>query len=194
MKSKFYAWKDGKQRKEKQEWVELTPEEFFELCKTNRSKSLSERRYFYQLPGLEKGDFYLYLECDYEHYKKSRIERHERIKKKNEICELKKNGKMFTIVSLDALMEDESGDSYTLHDLIADPDAEFEEQLVFNMDVHLMLKILESDEREIIDALFFDNPKCYGERKIASKLGMGKTTLHKKKVKIFEKIRKNGDH
>ena len=78
MKTKYYAWKDGKKSDGKQDWVELTPNEFIELCNNNRNLNQENRKYFYQLPGLEADDYYLYLECTYEKFLESRAAKDER--------------------------------------------------------------------------------------------------------------------
>lgn len=60
MKMKYYAWKNGVQTKGSQEWIELSVNDFIQLCNANRTLEKTERRYFYQLPGIEEGDYYLY--------------------------------------------------------------------------------------------------------------------------------------
>ena len=189
MSTKYYAWKDGIQSNGKQDWVELTPNEFIEICNNNRRVKQGQRRYFYQLPGLEEGDYYLYLECTYEQYKVSRAEKEMRARRKKEKENLISSGLWYATVSLDEIVEDESGEPCALHELIADPDSSFEDNLIMNMDLYNALNTLSSEERDIIFELFFDPEGVCSVSELAEKKGVSHQALNAKKLRIFKKLR-----
>ena len=190
MSTKYYAWKDGIQSNCKQDWVELTPNEFIEICNNNRRVKQGQRRYFYQLPGLEEGDYYLYLECTFEQFKKSRVEKDARTRKRKMKEKMIEEGKWFDTVSLDSLYDDESGDVCTLHDMIPDPDSFFEEKLILNLDLYNALESLSVDERDLIYDLYFDPDGEISVSELARQRGVSQQMLNYRKLKIFEKIRK----
>ena len=189
MKTKYYAWKDGKKSEGNQDWIELAPNDFIEICNNNRRLKQEDRRYFCQLPGLEEDDCYLYLECTYEQYKISRAEKQIRTRRRKEKEEMIAEGKWYSVVSLDSTFEDESGDTCTLHDQISDPDSDFEDHLIMSMDVHKALETLQPDERDLIYDLFFD-PKASSVSELAEQKGVSQQALNAKKLRIFKKIRK----
>ena len=193
MKTKYYVWKDGKQSPEKQDWIEMTPLEFIELCNSNRNLKQENRRYFYQLPGLESGDTYLYLECTYEQYKESRLERYKRMKEKKEIEELESSRRLYYSVSFDTVAENEMGDDFTLQDLIPDPDSDFEDRLILSSDVQSALKTLTPDELEIIEMLYLSE-YAVSERELARQMKLPQKTLNNRKIKILSKIKKSLAH
>lgn len=189
MKTKYYAWKDGKKLEGKQGWVELTPSDFIKICNNNRELVREERRYFYQLPRLEEGDNYLYLECTYEQFLVSRAEKDERTRRRKEKEALIAAGKWYVTVSLDSPFEDESGNTCTLHDEILDFDADFEDHLVMSMDLHNALETLHPDERDLIYDLFFD-PDGSSIRKLAKQKEVSYQALNAKRLRIFKKLEK----
>ena len=193
MKTKYYAWKDGEKKSGKQDWIELTPNEFIMLCNNNRNLDKKERRYFYQLPGLEQGDCYYYLECTYEQFLKSRAEKDERARKRKEEKTLKAQGQWYETVSLDAPFEDETGDVCSLHDVIPDPDSCFEDSLILSMDVKNALRSLDPDELEIIERLYLSE-YAVSTRKLAQQMDVPVMTLNNRKKKILSKIKKSLVH
>lgn len=193
MKTKYYVWKNGMQSKGMQEWIELSPREFIELCNNNRNLKQENRRYFYQLPGLESGDTYLYLECTYEQYKESRSERYRRLKKKKEIEKLESSGQLFYSVSFDTVAENEMGDDFTLQDLIPDPDSDFEDRLILSSDVQSAFKALTPDELEIIEMLYLSE-YAVSERELARQMKLPQKTLNNRKIKILSKIKNSLAH
>ena len=193
MKTKYYAWKDGEKKSGKQDWVELTPNEFIMLCNNNRNLDKKERRYFYQLPGLEQGDCYYYLECTYEQFLKSRAEKDERARKRKEEEKIKAQGQWYETVSLDAPFEDETGDVCSLHDMIPDPDSCFEDSLILSMDVKNALCSLDPDELEIIERLYLSE-FAVSTRKLAQQMDVPVMTLNNRKKKILSKIKKSLVH
>ena len=190
MSTKYYAWKDGKQSYNKQDWVELTPNEFIEICNNNRMVDREQRRFFYQLPGLEEGDDYLYLECTFEQYKVSRAEKQIRTRRRKEKEKMIEKGQWFSTVSFDSPIEDENGETCTLHEMVPDLDSYFECNLIMNIDLYNALDTLSIDERELIYDLFFDPDRDVSVSELAREKGVSQQTLNYRKLKIFEKIRK----
>ena len=193
MKKRYFAWKNGKRVDGEQDWTEITQEGFIKICSENRKLKQEERRYFYQIPGLEDGDYYLFLECTYEQYKESRAERYQRIKKLKELEELEAQGQLYHIVSLDAVIEDGSGDSCTLHDLIADPESVFEDRLILSIDVNAALEMLSAEELDIVEMLYLSE-YAISERELARQMGTPQKTLNNKKQKILRKLKKSLAH
>ena len=191
MSTKYYAWKDGIQSNGKQDWVELTPNEFIEICNNNRRVKQGQRRYFYQLPGLEEGDYYLYLECTYEQYKVSRAEKEMRARRKKEKENLISSGLWYATVSLDEIVEDESGEPCALHELIADPSSSFEDNLIMNMTLYKALETLSDEERDLIYDLFFDPDGEISVSELSKRTGIPRRTIGCRKKKILEKLRKS---
>ena len=190
MNTKIYAWKDGKQSEKNQDWVELTPQEFIAICNNNRNLKQEERRYFYQLPGLEEGDYYLYLECTYEQYKVSRAEKEMRARRKKEKENLISSGLWYATVSLDEIVEDESGEPCALHELIADPSSSFEDTLIMNMTLYKALETLSDEERNLVFDLYFDPDGEVSVSELARRKGVSQQMLNYRKLRIFEKLRK----
>ena len=192
MQIKYFAWKDGKKSEAKQEWVELTPKEFIEICNNNRNLKPKERRFFYQLPGLEKGDCYMYLECTFEQYIVSRSERNNRIQKRKEMAEFEKKGEFNSMVSLDLEIVDACGEISTLHDLIPDVSSTFENSSAASVDLHNAINLLSFKERKLIYDLYFGPKGQVSVNKLAKKKKVSQQALNKRKLRIFKKIRKMG--
>ena len=190
MKKQYFAWKNGKQTVDKQDWVELTPDEFIEICNNNLMVDREQRRFFYQLPGFEEGDDYLYLECTFEQYKVSRAEKQIRTRRRKEKEKMIEKGQWFSTVSFDSPIEGENGETCTLHELVPDPDAFFESNLIMNIDLYNALDTLSIDERDLIYDLFFDPDREVSVSELAREKGLSQQTLNYRKLKIFEKIKK----
>ena len=191
MKKQYFAWEDGKQTKNaQQEWTELTAKEYREIYENNKACPIDKRRYFAPLPGIETGDVYYCFECDYEQYKKYRAEKEQTARKVKASREDEIKYGPVGLFSLDAEFTDDSGDTYSLHDLIADKSAFFEEQLVTDIALETALGDLTDDERFIIDALYFENTDNTSEREIADRMNIPQKTLNNCKLKILKKLKK----
>lgn len=191
MKKQYFAWKDGNQAKDgRQEWIEITPKEYREIYENNKACAVDKRRYFASLPGVEKGDIYYCFECDYERYKEYRAEKEQKARKEKASKEAEEKYGPIQLLSLDTEFADEPGDTYSLHDLIADESASFEERLVTDIALESALGYLTDDERFIINALFFENSDNMSERDIAKRIGIPRTTLQSQRIKILKKLKK----
>ena len=133
MSERYFAWKDGIRSEENQEWVELTRSEYVKLVKLHNGHLCLPRRYFYRVPGLDPSDDYIFMECTYEQYRRSNAEKQKRARQREASGKAEENNRQYVCVSFDEPIEDETGDICDLHDLVADPDSEFETRLVDNM-------------------------------------------------------------
>lgn len=189
MKKQYFAWKDRKQAKDgRQEWIEIMPKEYREIYEKNKVCPVDERRYFASLPGVEKEDIYYCFECDYKQYKKYRAEKEQKARKEKADKEDEIKYGSVRLLSLDAEFVDDSGDPYSLHDMIADEDSLFENELIKSLMFQQVLNALSKDERELIYAIYLsDNPMTI--RDYAEITGVHFTTVNYRKKKILEKLR-----
>ena len=88
-------------------------------------------------------------------------------------------------------IEDETGDEF-VEESVPDEDVDSERDALHNYDLErlrIALKTLTLDEMDIIFPLYFiDNP--LSERDYATMLGIPQMTLHDRKIKIIEKLKK----
>ena len=191
MKKQYFAWKDGKKNTNgSQEWTEISAKEYLNICKKSKEHSLEEARYFMKVAGISEGDVSLYFECNHSDYLKYRAEKEKIYRKKvQKFLDDMKYGTI-QMLSLDAEFEDESGDTYTLHDLIEDKDSLFEDTLIQSIDLFDALDELSVEERKIIDSLYFSSEPTT-EKELAEQTGVPRTTLQSQKYKILKKLKKS---
>lgn len=190
MKKQYFAWKDGKQNQStQQEWMELTTKEYREIYENNKSCPVNQRRYFAPLPGIETGDVYYCFECDYDRYKKYRAKKEQKARKKRANKEDDVMYGSVRLLSLDVEFTDDSVDAYSLHDLIADEDSLFENELIESLMFQQVVNALSEDEIELIYAIYLsDKPMTI--RDYAEITGVHFTTVNYRKKKILEKLKK----
>lgn len=191
MNNQYFAWKDGKKNTNgSQEWTEISVEEYLKICKKSKEQSQEEARYFTKVAGISEGDTSLYFECDHSDYLKYRAEKEKIYRKKvQKLLDDMKYGTI-QILSLDAEFEDESGDTYTLHDLIEDKDSLFEDALVQSIDLHNAFGSLSDKEMELVNAMYLaDNPMTV--REYAEEQNIPFTTVQSRKEKILRKMKKS---
>lgn len=188
MQKKYFIWKNGiKATNGVQEWEEISPNDFIEISKANKNLPTGEKRYFYRIAPAESDDTYYFFECSYEHHKEnSRTTMKEDYKRKKERQDTEYE--KYQIISMDYEYDGDDGNILTLHDFIPDFDSLFEEKNVTEITIENVLSVLSSDEYEIIYRLFLSK-NTVSERELAKKMGVPKTTLHNKKMKILEKIK-----
>ena len=169
MSKKYYVWKNRECQGINPEWIELTGKEFVELCKANKDLPDEEKRWFYKLPGLEEGDDYLVLECTKEKYLESQNEKEKRAYKVNLWDE-------FNIVSLDYKYTDSSGEEYSLGDMVADPNANVENDYLSGV-LYDAIDQLDISDKEFI--LYWIKSKKMGmpDENIAQSLGITRNIL-----------------
>lgn len=188
----YFAWKNGikADNRDLQEWDELSQKQYLQICANNKEVDLEDRRFFEKVSGIEQGDDTYYFECDYQGFLQAEAKAKVQKRKRDELKELKESGKMPELVSLDAEYFDESGESYTLHDLVADENSLFEDSLIQSIDLQNALASLSNDEKKIVDAIYFSS-KPTTEKELAEQTGVPRTTLQSQKYKILKKLKKS---
>lgn len=68
----------------------------------------------------------------------------------------------------------------------ASPDVSTEDQVISQVWLESFAKYLTQEERELLYKLYFQEKT---EREVSRKLGISKSTLHRRKVKLLEKIK-----
>ena len=188
--TRYFAWKDGKQADgQTQEWTEISKQEYLKISADNANSAASQRRFFVRVPGTEDEDTCFWLECNHEQYKKDRAEKEQKKRKKK----LHKNdaSKYGSIrrLSLDAKYLDFSGDPYTLHEQVADETSLFEDSLVDRIAVESALAQLNSQERNLIEALFSNGDKKMNENRLSHQIHVPQKTINNRKRRIYEKLK-----
>ena len=96
------------------------------------------------------------------------------------------------MISMDALVGDDK--ELTYHDIIADDSVDVEAEIAENFMLERLREAvadLPTEDLEILDALFFNNDEELSDRQIASKKGVSKSTLNRRKKEILKKLKKN---
>ena len=89
-------------------------------------------------------------------------------------------------VSYDAL----SNDEFNGEDILVDEKQDIAEQVVENIlleQLRQAMSLLSEDEQQLLNALFYDG---ISERDIAKRYGISQVAVHKKKHRIFAKLKK----
>jgi len=188
----YFTWKNGikVENKELQEWTEITEKQYLQICETNKTLSLDNRRLFEKVPGVEQGDDTYYFECDLDDYRKYRRKKEkEAYKEKEETKDTELFGEI-TLISLDAPYEDSNGEAYSLHDLVADKNSLFEDELIQSLDLYAELDALPEDERKLIDAIYLSDEPL-NDREYAKQIGIPRKTINNRKIKILRNLKKS---
>ena len=96
-----------------------------------------------------------------------------------------------SIISMEDIID--PNEELTVHDIVADPDVNVEEDALRQIQLDMVKNIIGSFselEQLIINELFFNNKEGVPDAEIARRIGMTAPKLCKKKKKILEKIRK----
>lgn len=188
----YFAWKNGikAEKKKLQEWDELSQEQYLQICAKNKKVDLEDRRFFEKVSGIEQGDDTYYFECNIDAYRRYRRKKEkEAYKEKEEAKDADLYGEI-TLISLDAPYEDSNGDSYSLHDIVADENSAFEDRLIHSLDLNKAMQDLTSEEKELVKAIFWaDEPMTVREYAKEQKLPF--TTVQSRKKKILRKMKKS---
>ena len=139
MSKKFYAWKNRDCQGINPEWIELTGKQFAEICNANKALPDEEKRWFYKLPGLEEGDDYLVFECTKEQYIESQNEKDRRCYQSDLKADFFES---YDMLSFDFVYTDDSGEEYTLHDIVADSSVNVEDTAVDNYFANLLYEAI----------------------------------------------------
>ena len=154
--------------KENNEYVEIS---YSELCKREATDESYKLKRFLPLHGM-------LMEVDEEFY-----EDFYRQKNRDEYLTWRTKNKDVSYQDYDT--EDCSGE-----DMLVDPDEDIVTQITDKLmaeHVRYVVSLLPSDERELIEAIYFNG---YTERSYADEKGVFRNAIHKKKVRILEKLKK----
>ena len=186
MSKKYYAWKNRECQGINPEWIELTGKEFVELCKANKDLPDEEKRWFYKLPPLEEGDDYLILECTKKDYLKSQVRANVTYKKKKREEPHKSK---YTFCSLDYKYTDNSGEEYTLGELVADSNVNVEDDYL-NLFLYAAIDLLAEDDKQFI--LNWINKKNEGKSnaEIAESIGTTRRVFEYRFDRVAEELEK----
>ena len=183
MTKQYFVWKDPNCNGINPEWIEMTPKEFYLFRKKPENRS----RLFVILDdgGCDEAGV-LIMEATKEYYDSWRKEYRaaQWRQKRNDAFGA-------VILSLDALLG--TDDDLLGHDVVPADQESVETQVEHQMDLEQLrefLRTLSDDEKEVIDALFLQNPDCLGEREVARRLGVPRMTLNDAKKRIFKKYKK----
>lgn len=190
MAKRIFIWKDPKCAGINPEWEEISIFDLIKIKNDFKGNGNSESRYLARVPGVEDGDDYYLFECTHKEFLRSQAEKQKRQRKKKDKEDF---DKIFEIVSMDLSFESESGENYSLHDLIADESINVEKDAIKKIvceEINNIVESLPHEEKQIIKLMFY-GPKTLSERETAKILGVNNVVLHYKKSKIFEKIKKS---
>ena len=187
MSKKYYAWKNRDCQGITPEWIELTGKEFVELCKANKDLPDEEKRWFYKLPPLEEGDDYLILECTKKDYLKSQVRANVNYKKKKREEPHKSK---YTFCSLDYKYTDNSGEEYTLADIVGDPRVNIEDDYM-NLALYAAIDLLNDDYRNFILYWIENKKDGLSDDRIAASLNISRDKLRWMYKQICDELRKN---
>ena len=172
MSKKFYAWKNRDCQGINPEWIELTGKQFAEICSANKDLPDEEKRWFYKLPGLEEGDDYLVFECTKEQYIESQNEKDRRCYQSDLKADFFES---YDMLSFDFVYTDDSGEEYTLHDIVEDSrvnvvDTAFNNY--FANSLYEAISCLNQEDKEFILYWIDKKRKGVSDMKIADSLGL----------------------
>ena len=180
MSKRFFIWKDEYCNGNNPEQVEISFSEFMKIKTDNKSLPDNKKRWFYKLPGIESGDDYLIMECSYEKYLESQAVANSNLRSRKIKEEFDVN---YSICSLDFTYIDESGEEYTLHDIVADSKVNVEEITINNQlisELYHAISFLDEEDKEFI--LNWINLKSNGKSnsEIADLIGLTRRKLEYK--------------
>lgn len=167
-------------------WVFMNQHEYLEFLKTPEGKC--RKNNFGQLDAIDEDDVIYVIECGNKDAKRIRSEKDEHDylfeqQVTNNVC----------LLSLDSLFEERvDKENLSPHEKIYKSEDDVVAETLKNMDIdtlHIAIASLDDLEKMIIEKLFFDE-KTVSSRELSSLLGMPVMTLHKKKMRIFKKIKK----
>lgn len=177
MEKIFLVKKDINSKKENTEWITMDLPQFKEFIKSDEGKG----RCFLKI----EDDIYgqapcIYCEVDQEQYKAFLIEKRHR----QYLNDMKKEYK-YEIVSYQNL---ELSEEYTGEEIITD-NIDFSDDLLFAVLLERLMKNLLPEEKWLLNELVLsDEPKSC--RALSIESGIPQKTLHNRKRKLFEKIKK----
>lgn len=192
VKKVFYRWKDANDHT----WLEMTGKEYYKFKNSDEAKG---RFFIAEVDPYFEADTIVHEATESE-FKKWHTERTKYWQLRKDISgssgnESERNHRrkmplISNVISLDTKIDcDDDDESISLHDIVADPDSMFEDELITRVMVRNAISKLTADEQEFIFTLFYDPQGIPTERELESKYGVTHQALNYRKQKIFEKLR-----
>lgn len=176
---KYFAWKYANCNGINPEWIEIDSTEYYRLV------TQTERRFTKITDGVDDGYPILVLETT-----NDKAKEWDKIQQRDKRYKQSQEAKGYKVVSLETITEKEEGLEY--NDIIADENVDVAldaENSVLSDDLNYIVTSLNNNEREILDALFYNNPNGLSERRIANQMALPQTTLRRRTAKIAKKIK-----
>ena len=168
---RFFRCEEAYSETKENNWIEMSGREFYAFVNDPKNKE----RYFI------KFDDDLIIECSFEQYKTFKSEnRHCRYLREHEPCSL-----LYSINTV-GIYGELNGEA-----IIYDINANVEDSVLQKLDIeHLQnaLKQLSPEEFHLISSMYLSE-KNKTEREMAALYGISPNGLHKKKIKILEKLK-----
>lgn len=181
MKTVYLVKKDVSIDKE-DNWIIMDFQQFWSFLIS--SKGEKRKRFFRKIENCDRKDQRIVIEVDAETARQMDLER-DRVKQ----IRKRRANSGYVLVSYNAIQDEE----YELNgeEAIIDEESDVEADALKVMEIeqlHLALLNLEEDERQFIQQMFLSE-NDYSEREFAEILGVSQSTVHWRKIVIFDKIR-----
>lgn len=193
IKNVYYRWKNA----DDHTWVKITAQEYIDL-----DRGVDGHKHFF-IPEIDRDRetdtiFHEVTESDFKIWDSEREKRWQLMKDMNdsnatdgEKKHRRKKPLVGSIISLDTQIEsDDDDESISLHDVVADPDSLFEDDLIFKLWIHEMVDSLPPEEREVINTKFFSANEELSDLEVSRILNIPRKTINNRKLSAFEKISK----
>ena len=193
VKKVFYRWKDANDHT----WVEMTGKEYYKFKYSDEAK---DRFFIAEVDPYFEADTIVH-EATEEEFKKWDSERQQYWQLRKDIRDSSEsNGEkshrrkmplISNVISLDTKIDgDDDDESISLHDIVADPDSLFENDLIFKHWVHEMVSTLLPEEQKVINTKFFSTNRELSDLEVSKILNVPRKTINNWKLSAFEKISK----
>lgn len=180
MSKKYLVWKNADCNGHNIEWIELSKDEFLSLIRDPKNSG----RCFIKLFG-EKSDETIVVEVTQKQYMEWKGE----INNEYYLKRMRQNSG-FRDCSLESLLED--SEEETIVDIFPDETEileDFVEKSILIQKLRLAIKELPTDERKLIEMLYFSEQKTLSEVEVSRLLGVSQAAINKKKKKILKKLK-----
>lgn len=193
VKKVFYRWRDANDHT----WVEMTGKEYYKFKYSDEAK---DRFFIAEVDPYFEADTIVH-EATEEEFKKWDSERQQYWQLRKDIRDSSEsNGEkshrrkmplISNVISLDTKIDgDDDDESISLHDIVADPDSLFENDLIFKHWVRGMVSTLLPEEQKVINTKFFSTNRELSDLEVSKILNVPRKTINNWKLSAFEKISK----
>ena len=184
MKRIYLVKKDPSAPSSDDNWIYMNKQEYLQFIATPEGKSRKD--YFAQLDAADEDDVMYIVECENKLVAKcirADKDAHDYLR------EQEMKSKIFT-VSLDEMRANKEG--LSILETLSDSDDDLLIGALKKMELETLriaLNSLDTEEKRIIDCLYFKD-KVMSARALSTSLNIPQKTLHNRKMRIYEKIKK----